>query len=127
MSFARDFSGDTYRQYTEFSRPSSRSRSNSASMIAVNDASVFPLPVGAHTSAFSPSETSGIASFCGGVKNPPFSGTNSPNRSTHHRLTDGDSDDRTSASSTSLGSTSTSPTESSRAKASIQARVRPRD
>ena len=63
MSFASDFSGETYRQYTELSRPSSRSRPrrNRSFKIAVKLESVLPLPVGAQTSAFSPSSTSGIA------------------------------------------------------------------
>ena len=53
-------------------------------MMPVNEASVLPDPVGAAMRAFSPPWMSGMASFWGGVKKPPFSGTNSPNCSVHH-------------------------------------------
>jgi hypothetical protein len=71
-------------------------------MIAVNDESVFPLPVGAQTRVFVPSSINGIAPFCGGVKRPPFSGTNSPNCSIHHARTSGESRLNASASSMSI-------------------------
>jgi hypothetical protein len=72
---------------------------------------VLPLPVGEQTSAFVPSWMSGIASFCGGVKNPPFSGTNSPNCSAHHSRTTGSSNSKAAASSmvTASGSKGMSP------------------
>gem|GEM_PF-3275289 len=100
MSFASDFSGEIYKQYTWFSSPSSRLRARLKRSFntAVNDASVFPDPVGAQTSAFSRLSTRGIASRCGGVKNPSFSATYRPNWLTHHSWTAGSSRVSTSAS-----------------------------
>jgi hypothetical protein len=64
MSLSSALSGETYTARTAFGNPSASASRPNSERIERNAASVFPLPVGARMSVFSPASVCGSAAFC---------------------------------------------------------------